>query len=183
MKTTTRVFFLISILILIVSGLSVTIMPSKYPYINKSEIVYGLEAVKDDHGDYIYDENGEFVYNVSSIQIEIINSTWKKVDNYKLTLRYCREDRYPEAYTMPVIISMKPFEKKTITIEEFRNTCIYNKSYHIESDVNKEFYFDIKDYNNEIEIIRALFIIIPIEMILIIVLVVKMCVESKKRFK
>ena len=175
-----QISFIISIIILLACVLILIILPSNNPYINESSIVYELEYAKNDSGDYIYDENNNLTYKVSSIQVEIINASSKKIQNYELVLRYCREDRYPEAYTAPVIVSINPYEKKIIEIENFRNTCIYNESYHIESDGIEGFYFDVKNYNNEIEFIKAAFIVLPIALISTIISLIEISIKSKK---
>ena len=175
-----KVVCLISILILLTSVLLALIMPTNSPYINSSSIKYELAFAKDSSENVIYDEQGNFVYNVAAIEIEIVNSSSKRFENVELVLRYCREDRYPEAYTSPIIISINPFEKKTITIENFRNTCRYDEKYHLESDVNKDFYIEVKNYGNEIEILKASFITLPIAFISTVISVIGLSINSKK---
>ena len=95
--------------------LSVTI---SNPYIRTDNIVYHLDEDK----------------TIKEIEITIVNPSCKTYSNQEFFLRYCREDNYPEMYTSPVIISLAPFETKTIKIYNFRNTYTYNENYHLEID-------------------------------------------------
>ena len=183
-KKLSLTFFIISLLLLVLSIFMPLIIYSNKPYINKSSITYELDYVKDDMGNFVYDENNNFVYNVTSIQIEIINPSFKKIDNLKVALKYCREDEYPEAYTTPVVISLNSFEKKIITISNFRNPCIFNENYHIRSDwevgSDKNSYLSVKYNNNEIEIVTASFVILPISIILLTFSIIGLSKKTNK---
>ena len=112
-------FLLISICALVSSiGMLIAHLFTVQPYLEKDNIVYHLN------------ESGV----VTSIEITITNPSLNPIENQELTLRYCREDSYPEGYSSPIVFSLSPSESKTIVITNFRNSWFYNKDYHIEVD-------------------------------------------------
>ncbi|MBE7076060.1 MAG: hypothetical protein E7375_03230 [Clostridiales bacterium] len=173
-KITFSILFCISLIVFMASlgfGL-VFLIDNEKPYIEKNSIVYHL------------DESN----TITSVEITITNTSLKGVKSQDLILRYCREDRYPEGYSSPVVFSLNPLESKTIIISEFRNAWVYNESYHIEADridLQNNIPLSIENYSSRREFgLTSLALIIPsFASCLICVNILRNCQKNKEEHK